>query len=137
MATRDSIAERSAARNTRVVIADDHALARSGLSLLLDSEPDLEVVAEAHDVDSARRRLSQHFPDVLILDLNMPGEPSLPAIPELREAFPGTAVVVLTMQNDLAFAREALRAGALGYVLKEGAASELVPAIRMAAAGRT
>jgi two-component system response regulator NreC len=76
-------------------------------------------------------------PDVLVLDLNMPGEPSLPAIPELLEASPGTAIVVLTMQNDPAFAREALRAGALGYVLKESANAELVEAVRSATEGRT
>ncbi|MFL5819550.1 MAG: response regulator [Solirubrobacteraceae bacterium] len=127
----------AAARSTRIVIADDHAVVRSGLRLLLDSEPDLEVVAEASDVATTRQCLGEHQPEVLVFDLHMPGEPSLPAIPQLRESFPGTAVVVLTMQNDPAFAREALRAGALGYVLKEAADNELVQAIRMAATGRT
>jgi two-component system response regulator NreC len=122
---------------TRIVIADDHAVVRSGLRMLLDAEEDLEVVAEAGDVDSARRYLRGHKPAVLILDLNMPGEPSLPAIPELREEFPDTQIVVLTMQDDPAFAREAMRAGALGYVLKEAADAELVEAVRAAAAGST
>ena len=74
---------------------------------------------------------------MLILDLNMPGESSLPAIPRLRESAPETQIVVLTMQNDPAFAREALRAGAIGYVLKEAADAELVQAVRLAAEGRT
>jgi two-component system response regulator NreC len=121
--------------STRIVIADDHRVVRSGLRMLLDAEPDLEVVAEAGDVDSARRYVRGHKPAVLILDLNMPGDPSLPAIPSLREEFPNTQIVVLTMQDDPAFAREAMRAGALGYVLKEAADAELVEAVRVAAAG--
>lgn len=122
---------------TRIVIADDHSVVRSGLRMLLDGEPDFEVVAEAGDIDSARRYVRGHKPAVLVLDLNMPGDPSLPAIPQLREEFPGTQIVVLTMQDDPAFAREAMRAGALGYVLKEAADSELVEAVRVAAAGNT
>lgn len=122
---------------TTIVVADDHAVVRSGLRMLLDAEPDLEVVAETGDVPSTRRSLKGHRPGVLVLDLNMPGEASLDAIPSLREASPETGIVVLTMQNDPAFAREALRAGALGYVLKEAADSELVRAVRMAADGRT
>lgn len=122
---------------TTIVIADDHSVVRSGLRLLLDAESDLEVVAEAGDIDSARRYVRGHKPAVLVLDLNMPGEPSLPAIPELRQEFPDTQIVVLTMQDDPAFAREAMRAGALGYVLKEAADAELVEAVREAAAGIT
>lgn len=122
---------------TTIVVADDHAVVRSGLRMLLDAEPDLEVVAETGDVPATRRSLKGHRPQVLVLDLNMPGEPSLPAIPSLREASPDTGIVVLTMQDDPAFAREAMRAGALGYVLKEAADSELVRAVRMAAVGRT
>jgi two-component system response regulator NreC len=117
-----------------VVIADDHAVVRTGLKLLLDGEDGITVLAEAGDVAETRRRVSAYKPDVLVLDLNMPGEPSLPAIPELAAA---TAVVVLTMQDDPAFAREALQSGAKGYVLKEAADAELVEAVRAAAAGRT
>jgi two-component system response regulator NreC len=122
---------------TKIVLADDHAVVRSGLRMLLDAEPDFEVVAEAADVDSARRYVLGHKPTVLVLDLNMPGEPSLPAIPKLREEFPDTQIVVLTMQDDPAFAREAIRAGALCYVLKEAADSDLVDAVRTAASGDT
>src|SRR5690242_4079017 len=118
----------------RIVLADDHAVVRSGLRLLLDAEDGLEVVAEAGDVDGARRMVAAHRADVLVLDLNMPGSPSLPAIPDLAAT---TAVVVLTMQNDPAFARQALQGGARGYVLKEAADAELVEAVRAAAAGGT
>jgi two-component system response regulator NreC len=124
----------AATEQIKVVVADDHAVVRSGLRLLLEKEEDLNVVAEAGDVADALRYVRAHRPQVLVLDLNMPGEPSLPAIPEVPEH---TAVVVLTMQNDPAFAREALQAGALGYVLKEAASTELVEAVRLAARGET
>src|SRR5665213_1439773 len=119
----------------RVGLADDHAVVRSGLRLLLDAEADFEVVAEASDVDGARRYVRGHHPRVLVLDLNMPGGSSLEAIPQLREEFPETQIVILTMQQEPAFAREALGAGALGYVLKEAADEELVEAVRCAARG--
>jgi two-component system, NarL family, response regulator NreC len=122
---------------TTIVLADDHSVVRSGLRMLLETEPDLAVVAEAGDVESARRYVRGHKPDVLVLDLNMPGGPSLDAIPAFAESSQGTAVVVLTMQEDPAFAREALRAGARGYVLKHAAAEELVQAIRAVAGGGT
>jgi two-component system response regulator NreC len=120
-----------------IVIADDHQVVRAGLRLLLEAESEFQVVAEAGDVPTTERRVAAYHPRVLILDLNMPGESSLPAIPRLRGSSPGTNIVVLTMQNDPAFAREALRAGATGYVLKEAADTELVQAVRMAADGRT
>ena len=122
---------------TRIVLADDHEVVRSGLRLLLETEPDLEVVAEASDIDSARRYVRGHHPAVLVLDLNMPGGSSLEAIPAIREESPETQIVVLTMQQEPAFAREALSNGALGYVLKEAAAEELVEAVRRAATGES
>jgi len=121
----------------KIVIADDHAVVRRGLRLVLDAEPDFEVVAEAGDAADARRYTRAHRPGVLVLDLNMPGEPTLPMIPRLRQEVPGTAIVVLTMQSDPAFAREALQSGAQGYVLKEAADDELVQAVRAAAGGGT
>jgi two-component system, NarL family, response regulator NreC len=124
-------------KSISIVIADDHQVVRSGLKMLLDAEDDLEVVAEAGDVDSVTRTVLGYKPDVLVLDLNMPDGSSLPAIPKMLSDSPGTNVVVLTMQEDPAFAREALQAGARGYVLKEAADSELVEAVRMAAKGRT
>ena len=121
----------------RLVLADDHAVVRSGLRMLLDSEPDFEVVAEASDIESAKRYVRGHHPKVLVLDLNMPGGSSLEAIPILRQESPDTQIVVLTMQQEPVFAREALRAGALGYVLKEAADDELVEAVRRAAFGES
>jgi two-component system, NarL family, response regulator NreC len=121
-----------------VVLADDHAVVRAGLHLLLERTGDIEVVSEAGTAEDAVRTVLGHKPAVLVLDLNMPGElTSLDAIPKVAEASPGTRVVVLTMQEDPEFARRALRAGAAGYVLKEAADAELVEAIRRAAAGET
>ncbi len=119
------------------MLADDHRVVRTGLRMVLDAEPDIAVVAEAGDIPAAGRALLVHRPDVIVLDLNMPGEQSLSAIPRFVADHPGTAIVVLTMQQDPAFAREALRGGARGYVLKEAADDELVQAVRMAHAGRT
>jgi len=121
----------------RIVLADDHLVVRAGLRLLLDGEPGLEVVAEAGDIEAARRYVRGHHPDVLVLDLNMPGGSSLEAIPAIRAESPDTQIVVLTMQQEPAFAREALGGGALGYVLKEAADEELVEAVRRAAAGES
>jgi two-component system response regulator NreC len=121
----------------RVVIADDHAVVRRGLRQVLDAEPGFEVVAEATNLDDARRYVRGHRADVLVLDLNMPGGSSLEHIPSIRTEFPGTQIVVLTMQNEPAYARQALSAGALGYVLKEAAEEELVEAIKRAAVGDT
>jgi two-component system response regulator NreC len=120
-----------------IVLADDHEVVRSGLRMVLEAEDGFEVIAEAGDLETVRRYVRAHRPRVLVLDLNLPEGSSLPAIPQLREQSPDTAVVVLTMQQDPAFAREAMRAGALGYVLKHSAGSELVDAVRAAAAGET
>lgn len=124
-------------RSIRVVIADDHAVVRRGLRQVLEADGGFDVVAEAGDIESARRYVRGHRPDVLVLDLNMPGGSSLDSIPEIRTECPDTQIVVLTMQDEPAYARHALGAGALGYVLKESAESELVEAIRRAAVGDT
>lgn len=121
----------------KIVLADDHAVVRSALRLLLDAEDDFEVVAEAGDIDATIRYVRGHKPDVLILDLNMPGGPSITAVPELRKASPETGIVVLTMQSEPAYARQAIQSGVLGYVLKEAVDEELVNAVRLAAEGRT
>ncbi|HET8757570.1 MAG TPA: response regulator transcription factor, partial [Solirubrobacteraceae bacterium] len=104
-----------------VVLADDHAVVRKGLRLLLEAAPGIHVLAEAGTVPDALRMARAHQPTVLVLDLNMPGGSSLEAIPTLRSEAPATAIVVLTMQNDPSFARQALQSGALGFVLKEAA----------------
>jgi two-component system response regulator NreC len=121
----------------RIVIADDHAVVRRGLRQVLGTEPRFELIAEAATLEDARRYVRGHHPDVLVLDLNLPGGLSLGDIPAIRAESPDTQIVVLTMQDEPAYAREALGAGALGYVLKEAAESELVEAIHRAAAGDT
>jgi len=121
-----------------IVLADDHAVVRSGLRMILDAEEGLRVVAEAGTVDDAVRLAKAHRPAVLVLDLNMPGTDmasSLDALPALAAEAPETRVVILTMQENPEYARTALQAGAKAYVLKEAADSELVDAVRCAAAG--
>jgi len=118
-----------------IVLADDHTIVRSSLRVLLDAEDGVQVVAEAADIDEAERKVLAYKPSVLVLDLSMPGGSSLAAIPDIQAASPGTAIVVLTMEDEPRFAREALRAGAFGFVLKEAAESELLQAIDAAANG--
>ncbi len=118
-----------------VVLADDHNLIRSGLRAMLEAEPDLRVIGEAADAAAAAKMVGDRRPDVLVLDLNMPGADPRSDVPSLRETVPGTAIVVLTMQNDPRAARDLLRAGAAGYVLKQAAERQLTEALRAAAAG--
>jgi two-component system response regulator NreC len=115
-----------------IVLADDHVVVRAGLRLLLQGEVDMHVIGEAGNVPDALRLVEQRRPHVLVLDLNMPGPSSLSAIADVNNT---CAVVILTMQSDPAFAREALQAGARAYVLKEAAGAELVTAVRTAARG--
>ncbi|MGO9884845.1 MAG: response regulator [Solirubrobacteraceae bacterium] len=116
-------------------MADDHAIVRSALRALLEAEGEFEIVAEAGEVDEAVRKVLAYKPNVIVLDLSMPGGSSLTAIPRMLEASPRTAIVVLTMEDEPRFAREAFRAGALGFVLKEAADTELVAAVRAAVSG--
>lgn len=135
--TEDSAAEPAPPGAITIILADDHEVVRAGLRMLLEAEPGFAVVSEAGDVALTERRVAAHRPRVLVLDVNMPGGPSLPAIPRMRAASPETSIVVLTMQNDPELAREALRSGATGFVLKESAKEELIQAVRLAADGRT
>lgn len=121
---------------TTIVLADDHTIVRSALRALLEAEAEFEVVAEAGDVDESVRKVLAYKPNVIVLDLSMPGGSSLIAIPRMREASPETQIVVLTMEDEPRFAREALRAGALGFVLKDAADAELVAAVRAALEGQ-
>ena len=124
------------AAKTTVVLADDHRIVRSSLRALLVAAGRFEVVAEASDAEEATRKVLAYKPAVIVLDLSMPGATSsLEAIPRMREASPGTAIVMLTMENEPRFAQEAMRAGALGFVLKEAADDELVAAIDAALRG--
>jgi two-component system, NarL family, response regulator NreC len=119
------------------VLADDHVVVRSGLRMLLESEPGIAVVGECGDVAGALEAVEDQRPDVLVLDLHMPGDPSLAAIPRLRELHPDTHVIVLTAQRDPSFAAEALRLGASGYLPKEAAEDQLLEAIQVAVDGGT
>ncbi|MFG3064237.1 response regulator [Streptomyces sp. NPDC048231] len=129
--------ERSISPKTTVVLADDHLVVRAGMRLLLSQDPALEVVAESSSVPETFDMVREHRPGVLVLDLTLAGRSSLPVIPELLTASPGTRILVLTMQEDPAFARAALRSGASGYLLKEAAAEELLAAARHVAGGST
>jgi two-component system response regulator NreC len=117
-----------------IALADDHAVVRSGLRMLLESEPGFEVVAEAGELEEIPRVVEDARPDVLLLDVHMRGGASLDLIPALAAA---TRVLVLTMQDDPGYARTAMRAGARGYVLKEAEDAELVQAVRTVAIGGT
>ena len=118
-----------------VVIVDDHEMIRRGLCQLLERAGGFEILAEASDLAGARRKVLAYRPDVLVLDLNLPDGLALSAIPEIRAAHPETQIVVLTMQEEASYARQALGDGAVGYVLKDAAASELVEAVRRASTG--
>jgi two-component system response regulator NreC len=119
----------------RVVLADDHELMRSSLRLLLDGEGGLEVIAEANDLASVLGAVRAHKPDVLVLDLRLPGDAHNDTIATLREQAPDTQIVVATMHDSPVYAQHALACGALGLVHKELADRELPDAIRAAAQG--
>jgi two-component system, NarL family, response regulator NreC len=119
----------------RVQLCDDHALVRAGLRRLLEGAPDVAVVGESADADEAIAQARMNQPDVLLLDLTLPGRSGIEAMPELAEVAPATRVLVLTMHDDPAYVRQAFAAGAAGYILKEAAEAELVTAIRTVAAG--
>ncbi len=119
----------------RVVLADDHAVVRRSLRLLLDGEQDVEVIAEAADLSTAVRHVHGHAPHVLVLDLQMPNGSSIDVIRRLRERATETEIVVLTMDPSPLFAQRALESGAVGFVLKDRADTELPEAVRRAAVG--
>jgi two-component system response regulator NreC len=125
----------SGQRQITVVLADDHNVIRTGLRAMLEGEEDLRVIGEAADAPAARKLVRDRRPDVLVLDLQMPGAEPAHDVPALREEAPSTAIVVLTMQSDPRRARDLLRAGASGYVLKQAAERQLTEAIHTAAAG--
>jgi DNA-binding NarL/FixJ family response regulator len=119
-----------------VVLADDHTIVRQGLRALLASEPDLTVTGEAIDGPQAIQLVERLRPNVLVLDLMMPGLSGLKVTREIRQSSPQTRVVILSMHANQAYVLEALQAGAVAYVLKESTASDLAHAIREAVAGR-
>jgi two-component system, NarL family, response regulator NreC len=119
----------------RVVLVDDHAVVRSGLRLLLDAQDDIEVVGEGGNAQDAVFRARALEPDVMLLDVVMPGESGVEVLPKLLKESPDTKVLVLSMQDDPSYVREAFAAGAKGYVLKEAADEEVVSAVREVASG--
>lgn len=124
-------------KRTRVFIADDHAVLRAGLRVLLNAQPDMQVVGEAEDGESAIRQILSLRPEVALIDVNMPRLDGLEAIRRLKALAPEVKVLVLTMYDDEGYLRRALELGAAGYVLKKAADSELMSAIRAVARGET
>jgi two-component system, NarL family, response regulator NreC len=119
----------------RVLVVDDHAVVRAGLRRVLDAEPDIETVGEAPNAERAVFEAMAHKPDVVLMDVVMPGKSGIEIIPTLQQNAPQAKVLVLSMQDDPRYLREAFDAGASGYVLKEAADTEVVDAIRAVAAG--
>ena len=119
----------------RVVIVDDHAILRAGLRCVLEAEPDIEVVGEAESADRAVFEAISGQPDIVLMDVMMPGKTGIEGMPAVLTAVPDVKVLVLSMQDDPHYVREAFAAGAAGYVLKEAADSEVVGAVRAVAAG--
>ena len=124
-----------APRSLRVLLVDDHATVRHGLKLLIDGEPDMKVVAEVGDGEAAVRQARDAKPDVIVMDISMPGMNGLAATNAIRKIDPDAVIVTLTRHGDDAYLQELLRAGVAGYVLKRSAPTELLQAIRAAAAG--
>ena len=124
-----------AARPLRILLADDHVTVRHGLKLLIEAQPDMQVVAEASDGASAIQQALELNPDVIVMDISMPGMNGLVATRTLKQEHPEAVIVTLTRHGDEAYLQELLRAGASGYVLKQSAPAELLQAIRATAAG--
>jgi two-component system, NarL family, response regulator NreC len=127
----------SSADPIRIVLADDHEALRRSLRRLLDTEHEIAITAEASELEMAKRDVRRHSPHVLILGLRLPNGSALATIRAFRHKAPTTQIVLLTMEISPAFAEQALRAGALGYVLKEHADRDLPAAIRCAARGES
>jgi DNA-binding NarL/FixJ family response regulator len=122
------------ARNLRILLADDHVTVRQGLKMLIESQGDMTVVSEASDGTAAVEQARALRPDVVVMDISMPGMNGLVATRTLKQIQPDSVIVILTRHGDDAYLQELLRAGADGYVLKQSAASELLQAIRATAA---
>jgi two-component system, NarL family, response regulator NreC len=121
----------------RVLIADDHAILRAGLRMLIDSQPDMKVIAEAPNGEEAVRLAGVEHPDVVILDITMPGGGGLRAVPEILKVCSSTRVLLLTMHEEPAYLRTALASGAAGYVLKKSVDANLLAGIRSVHKGRS
>ncbi len=123
------------ARRITIVLADDQTLVRAALRCVLETEPDFAIVGEAADLEATSRKVLAYKPDVLVLDLHMPDGSTYEAIPRILDVSPMTRIVILTMEDSVKAARAALRAGAVGFALKEAAETELVDAVHAAYLG--
>jgi two-component system, NarL family, response regulator NreC len=121
----------------RILLVDDHTVLREGLKLLIESQPDMEVVGQASDGREAVRQVKLCQPDVIVMDVSMPGLGGAEATEQIRQQCPQACVLALTRYGDQGYLRRLLRAGAAGYVVKKAAADELINAVRIVAAGRT
>jgi DNA-binding NarL/FixJ family response regulator len=119
----------------RVLVVDDHAVVRSGLRRVLDAEPDIETVAEAATAERAVFEAMEHKPDIVLMDVTMPGQSGVEGLPALLQSVPDVRVLMLSMHDDPGYVRAAFEAGASGYVLKEAADAEVVAAVRSVASG--
>lgn len=120
-----------------ILIADDHAILRAGIRLLLETQRDMQVVAEAEDAVAVLEQVRRHLPHVVVLDISMPGGGTIDTIQRLASELPRVRVLVLTMHDDESYLRACLAAGAAGYLVKSAADDELVNAIRAVNAGRS
>ena len=123
------------AKSIRVLVVDDHAVVRSGLRRVLDAEDDIETVGEAPSAERAVFEALEQRPDVVLMDVVMPGKSGIEGMPALLQAVPDTKVLVLSMQDDPRYVREAFEAGASGYVLKDAADTDVIEAVRAVASG--
>ncbi|HET6948445.1 MAG TPA: response regulator transcription factor [bacterium] len=123
------------ATDISVLIAEDHAVVREGIRMILDAQADVEVVGEARDGEEAVRLAKQLHPDVVVMDISMPRMNGVEATQEIKRSLPDTQVLILTMHEEESYVFQLLRLGAAGYVLKRAAATDLVEAVRAAARG--
>jgi len=121
---------KTSATRIRILLADDHAVLQAGLEAMLNAEGDMQVVGTASDGHAAVRQAALLQPDVILLDINMPGINGLDALEQIRDQAPASRVLILTMHDDAQYLRQAMAAGAAGYVLKQSAGKELLTAIR-------
>ena len=124
-------------RKTRILLADDHKLMRSGLKALIEQQPDLTVVGEADDGRQAVALATSLKPDLLVMDIGMPNLNGIEAARQITQANPGTAIVILSMHSDESYVLRALKAGAKGYLLKDSAESDLIRAVHVVAGGKS
>lgn len=122
-------------RKIRILLTDDHAVVRQGFKLILNQQPDLEVIGEAGSAVEALRAIGDLKPDLVIMDIGMPEVNGVEAMRRIEENYPGTKVLILSMHKDAVYVREALRAGAKGYLLKESIDQDLLRAVRAVATG--